>query len=297
MGKMKINNKDYSLTINDKNSTSHYNGGFVAFDNVNWNSYVFKKHVVMTHTSTKNSEGYPGDLLTQIKYSWTDDNQLIINIRACATEPTPVNITNNCLMNLAGHATGPKELRKHVISLNAASWTFTDIINELPTGAIYPVDRTVFDLRLPTQLTKRKLYIIPGGGYNQNLCITNFNSWFYRFHARIIHPGSGRTLELYSNHPGLRFSTGNDLPDLSRKYPPDFEEYCDCMDKFQAPKLIEKEIWGKDGIRYQRHGGFVLSPQNYPNSVNIKNFPSCILNPGQIYTHDITYKFGLLRKI
>lgn len=126
MGKMKINNKDYSLTINDKNSTSHYNGGFVAFDNVNWNSYVFKKHVVgkyirrrfadlrfvrykfltaqvMTHTSTKNSEGYPGDLLTQIKYSWTDDNQLIINIRACATEPTPVNITNNCLMNLAGH--------------------------------------------------------------------------------------------------------------------------------------------------------------------------------------------------
>lgn len=81
-------------------------------------------------------------------------------------------------------ATGPKELRKHVISLNAASWTFTDIINELPTGAIYPVDRTVFDLRLPTQLTKRKLYIIPGGGYNQNLCITTFNSWFYRFHAR-----------------------------------------------------------------------------------------------------------------
>lgn len=57
----------------------------------------------MTHTSSRNSEGYPGDLLTQIKYSWTDDNQLIINIRACATEPTPVNITNNCLMNLAGH--------------------------------------------------------------------------------------------------------------------------------------------------------------------------------------------------
>lgn len=126
MGKVKIDNKDYSLTINDKNSTSHYNGGFVAFDNVNWNSYIFKKHVVgkyifddvslldflfltlstmqvMTHTSSKNSEGYPGDLLTQIKYSWTDDNQLIINIRACATEPTPVNITNNCLMNLAGH--------------------------------------------------------------------------------------------------------------------------------------------------------------------------------------------------
>ncbi|XP_031771370.1 aldose 1-epimerase-like [Apis florea] len=322
MGKMKINNKNYSLTINDKTSMSHYNGGFFAFDNVNWNSYIFKKHVVMTHTSLRNSEGYPGDLLTQIKYSWTDDNQLIINIRACATEPTPVNITNNCLMNLAGHASGPKELRKHVISLNAASWTFTDIISELPTGAILPVDHTVFDLRLPTQLTKRKLYIIPGGGYNQNLCITNFNRWFYRFHARVIHPGSGRTLEVYSNHPGLRFSTGNDLPDLDRKYPPDFEEYCDCMDpvrpflnsfltkarlshesskfriitQFQVKNVTEKEIWGKDGVRYQRHGGFILSPQNYPDSINIKNFPSCIINPGQIYVHDITYKFGLLTK-
>lgn len=46
MGKMKINNKNYSLTINDKTSMSHYNGGFFAFDNVNWNSYIFKKHVV-----------------------------------------------------------------------------------------------------------------------------------------------------------------------------------------------------------------------------------------------------------
>lgn len=54
---------------------------------------------------------------------------------------------------------------------------------------------------------------------------------------RIIHPGSGRTLELYSNQPGLQFSTGNDLPDLDRKYPPDFEEYCDCMDTVR-PFLI-----------------------------------------------------------
>ncbi|XP_043799126.1 galactose mutarotase-like [Apis laboriosa] len=267
MGKVKIDNKDYSLTINDKYSMSHYNGGFIAFDNVNWNSYIFKKHVVMTHTSSRNSEGYPGDLLTQIKYSWTDDNQLIINIRACATEPTPVNITNNCLMNLAGHATGPKELRKHVISLNAGSWTFTNIINDLPTGAIYPVDRT-----------KNLVAVIYWNTLNFELLLDIILTFIFfpPFPLRrIIHPGSGRTLELYSNHPGLRFSTGNDLPDFG---------------------LVEKDIWGKDGVRYQRHGGFILSPQNYPDSINIKNFPSCVLYPGQIYTHDLSYKFGLLTK-
>ena len=57
----------------------------------------------MTHLSPANSEGYPGDMLTQIKYSWTDDNQLLMNIRASSTQPTPVDITTNCLMNLAGH--------------------------------------------------------------------------------------------------------------------------------------------------------------------------------------------------
>lgn len=64
----------------------------------------------------------------------------------------------------------------------------------------------------------------------------------------------------------------------------------------QEPKVKEqqKEIWGKDGVRYQRHGGFILSPQNYPDAVNISNFPPCILYPGQVYAHDVTYKFGLL---
>lgn len=57
----------------------------------------------MSHVSPAKYEGYPGDMLTQIKYSWTDDNQLLMNIRATATQPTPVNIASNCLMNLAGH--------------------------------------------------------------------------------------------------------------------------------------------------------------------------------------------------
>ncbi|CAK9828340.1 Galactose mutarotase [Anthophora retusa] len=293
--KVRIENEMYTLSVNDKDGVSHFNGGFFGFDNVNWDSYILnKRYVIMSHLSPANTEGYPGNMLTQIKYSWTDDNQLHINIRATATQPTPVNITTNCLMNLAGHATGPKELKKHVITMNAGSWTFADIRDNLPTGAIYPVDRTVFDLRLPTQLTKRQLYIVPGGGYNQNLCITSPSCWSYRFHARIVHAGSGRTLEVYSNQPGLQFSTGNDLPDPDNYYPPDFDEFCNCLDDTLGLNMEQKEIWGKDGVRYERHGGFVLSPQNYPDAINISNFPPCVLYPGQVYSHDITYKFGLL---
>lgn len=56
------------------------------------------------------------------------------------------------------------------------------------------------------------------------------------------------------------------------------------------------EIYGKEGIPYRRHGGFALSPQNYPSAVNGKYLPSCMLHPGQIYVHDMTYKFGVLSK-
>ncbi|XP_076223012.1 galactose mutarotase [Nomia melanderi] len=291
---MTVNNKVYRLSVNGEDGCSHVNGGFLGFDNVNWQSYILEKHVVMSHYSPANNEGYPGDMLTQVKFCWTDDNQLHVNIRATATQPTPANITFNCLMNLAGHATGPTELKKHVVSINADSWTYADIKNNLPTGAIFPVDRAVYDLRLPTQLTKKRLYNVPGGGYNQNLCITSPSCWSYRFHARILHPTSGRTLEVYSNQPGLQFSTGNHLPDPERSYPPDFDDFhdCDCVSDFEEEK---PEICGKDGVWYQRHGGFVLSPQNYPDAVNISDFPCSILYPGKVYVHDISYKFGLLQ--
>ncbi|KAG7207662.1 hypothetical protein KM043_009281 [Ampulex compressa] len=300
-GLMRIDDAVYSLTINDQVGSNHFNGGFAAFDNANWDSYALEEQVIMSHLSRAGSEGYPGNMLTQVKYTWTNDNELRINIRANATEPTAVNITNYCLFNLAGHGTGPEELRKHVVSVNADSWTMADIRDHLPTGCVCPVDRTVYDLRLPTQMTRERLYSVPGGGYNHNLCVTSPSSWCYRFHARILHPDSGRTLEVYSNQPGLQFYTCNDLPDS--RYPL-WKRFSEDRRKLQEGirdqvKRIEKktaDIRGKDGMLYRRHGAFVLSPQNYPDAINIKSFPSCILYPGKVYVHDMSYKFGLLSR-
>lgn len=68
---------------------------------------------------------------------------------------------------------------------------------------------------------------------------------------------------------------------------------------FKQTKKREKrevEIYGKEGIPYRRHGGFALSPQNYSNTINVKYYPSCMLYPGKIYVHDMTYKFGVISK-
>lgn len=57
----------------------------------------------MSFLSRSENDGYPGHMLIQVKYSWTNENELHINIRATTTKPTPANITNNCFFNLAGH--------------------------------------------------------------------------------------------------------------------------------------------------------------------------------------------------
>ena len=46
--KMRVENESCTLSRNGEDGVDHFNGGFVGFDNVNWNSYVMKKHVVNT---------------------------------------------------------------------------------------------------------------------------------------------------------------------------------------------------------------------------------------------------------
>ncbi|XP_072763641.1 galactose mutarotase [Anoplolepis gracilipes] len=301
---MHFSNIIYPLTISDKTKKDHLNDATVAFDNVNWHSQIVNNQVVMSHLSRADSEGYPGDVLTQVKYTWTDDNQLHINIRATSTKSTLIDVTNYCLFNLAGHGTGSKELRKHVLTVNADSWISMDVKKQSPIGMISPVDCTPFELRLPVQLNQRRLFDISGGGYNHNLCINSPSVWCYRFHARILHPTSGRFLEVYSNHPGLRVYTGNELPNPEFVYPPDLNDndWGGCQDteinSLKSMKKIETkreaiEIYGKEGVPYRRHGAFALSPRNYFND---GYFPSSILHPGKIYATDMTYKFGVLFK-
>lgn len=62
---------------------------------------------------------------------------------------------------------------------------------------------------------------------------------------RILHPSSGRFLEVYSNHPGLQVYTGNQLPHPERIYPPNLKN-CDWIDgestKLDSLKLVNAKV-------------------------------------------------------
>ena len=95
-----------------------------------------------------------------------------------------------------------------------------------------------------------------------------------KFAARSVHTKSGRTLDVYSNQPGIQFYTGNFLP------------------TWQDESLI-----GKNEAMYEQHGGFCLETQIYPDSINQdENFGlKSVLNPGEIYYHNVIYAFGVIQ--
>lgn len=156
-----------------------------------------------------------------------------------------------------------------MFTLNADRWTVTDS-GSIPTGEIRSVKNSIMDLRNPTILGD-VIDKVSGGGYDYNFCLPEpHNHRKISFVAKVLHPSSGRHLEVYSNQPGVQLYTSNSIPERN-----------------------ETGIMGKNGAQYFRHAAFCLETQNYPDAVNHKNFPNSILRPGDIYNHIVVYKFGV----
>jgi aldose 1-epimerase len=61
------------------------------------------------------------------------------------------------------------------------------------------------------------------------------------------------------------------------------------------PTWEDESLVGKDDIMYEQHGGFCLETQIYPDAINqMKKFSlKAIVNPAEIYYHNVIYKFGI----
>lgn len=88
---------------------------------------------MLSHHSPDGDEGFPGNVLVNLTFELTNDNQFIVDYEAVTTKPTYINMTNHSYFNLAGDHAGAEELYKHVISINANRITEVDS-NAIPTG-------------------------------------------------------------------------------------------------------------------------------------------------------------------
>jgi aldose 1-epimerase len=60
--------------------------------------------------------------------------------------------------------------------------------------------------------------------------------------------------------------------------------------QFYSGNFLDGTIKGVGGV-YQKHYGFCLETQHFPDSVNRPNFPSTILEPRKTYRTTTIYRF------
>ncbi|XP_011297648.1 aldose 1-epimerase isoform X2 [Fopius arisanus] len=266
-GKFILDGVEVNVSKNKAPNTLH--GGFKGWNAKIWESEIRNNSLVMTLLSENGEEGFPGAAIATAIFKLHDDGTLSIVMKTCATKATPINLTNHSYFNLAGHATNASQLYKHSMMLNADRWTVTDA-DSIPTGEIRSVANSVMDLRTP-KILGDVIPKVPGGGYDYNFCIIDGeNNANRKLVAKVVHPESGRTLEVHTNQPGVQLYTANFIPDTT------------------TPGIL-----GKEGKSYFKHGAFCLETQNYPDAVNHENFPDSILRPGDVYHHTVDYKFGV----
>jgi aldose 1-epimerase len=265
-GRFTLDDVTYQLAQN--NGVNHLHGGKRGFDKVVWEaSEEFEDDTAvlrLRYFSKDGEENYPGNLAASVNYVLSGERELRIEYHAVTDKPTIVNLTNHSYFNLAGTWT----IRNHELTLNADA--FTPVGSDLiPTGEIRKVDDTPMDFReaMPIGLRIDESYDQLGftGGYDHNF-VLNDSSGALRLAARAFDPSSARTLEVFTTQPGIQFYSGN---------------------------FLDGSLTGKGGVVYQKHAGFCLEPQHFPDSPNHPNFPSTVLLPGEEYKQTTVFRFSV----
>jgi len=263
-GKFLINDKEYYLKKN--NGLNHLHGGNMGFSDVVWNAKQIDNQTLELNYFSKNmEEGYPGNLNVKIIYHLNNKDELKIEYFAKTDESTHVNLTHHSFFNLLG--AGNETINEHLLYINANSFTPVDE-TLIPTGNIELVANTPFDFSVPTKIGNRinqeDNQLNYGKGYDHNYVLNNSQSEEI-IAAKVYEKKSGRTLEVYTNEPGMQFYAGNFLSGTI----------------------------GKHGKSYKKRSAFCLETQHFPNSPNQKNFPSTILKPNEEYYSICIYKFSI----
>lgn len=260
-GTFKIDGKTYHVPVNNGPNSLH--GGKKGFDKHIWKAVTHDStqgpSITFTYTSKDGEEGYPGELHTKVVYTLTNDNSLRIDYTATTTKPTVVNLTNHSYFNLAGSG----EVLKYEAQIMAGHYTPVDS-TLIPTGQIAAVAGTPLDFTTPHAIGERIDQIPAGiGGYDHNFVLDNGGKSL-ALAARVHDPASGRTVEVFTDQPGVQFYTGN---------------------------FLDGKAKGIGGWAYNKHEAFCLETQHYPDSPNHANFPSTILRPGHTFHSTTIYKF------
>jgi aldose 1-epimerase len=260
-GKFSLNGKDYQLAVN--NPPNHLHGGPKGFNNQVWKVEGAKDNSIrLSYFSEDGEENYPGNLNVTLTYTLNDQNELIINYEATTDQPTIFNITAHPFFNLNGQGSGT--VLDHQLQINADRYTPINE-NSIPTG-ISTVD-TAFDFRpskkIGENINDQNEQLKNGAGYDHNFVV---NGEGLRSAGIAIGDKSGIAMEVITDQPGMQLYTGN---------------------------FMKGENTIKYGLIDNHREAFCLETQHFPDSPNHPEFPTTVLNPGEVFRSTTIYKFSV----
>ena len=262
--KFSLGDRTYELTRNDGENTLH--GGPLGFHQKLYAAELTngeEPSITFTGESPDMEEGYPGNLSIQVKYTLTNDNELVIDYRAETDKETVFNPTNHAFFNLTGDP--QQEVLDTVLQIHAQRVTRvgSDLI---PDGTFQDVEDTPLDFTQPKTIGRdiegNDPIVQQVGGFDHNYCVDGEG---FRLFAKAVEPASGRVMEVFSDLPGVQLYTFNSVDGLI----------------------------GKDGKPMKPHTAFCLETQFYPDSPNHDSFPFDTLKPGEPFTSRTVYRFSV----
>jgi aldose 1-epimerase len=261
-----LDGRSHELAAND--GTNHLHGGIQAFDRKVWAATPCLTHnsaaLRLTHTSLSGEEGYPGTVLLTVTYSLIGRGDLHIDTEATTDAATPLSMTHHSYFNLGGEGRGT--IADHMLTIASGEIIAVDEHMTL-LGRILPV-KGANDFRQESHLAD----VMHG--------LSRRHGDLYRlraspaavpdFAARLVHPHSGRAMEVWTNEMYLQLYTGASL---------------------------DGSLVGKSGEQYGTHAGLCLECEGYPDGVNRPELGDIVLRPGQIQRRSTYYRFSTCRRV
>jgi aldose 1-epimerase len=231
--------------------------------------------------------GFPAQLTVDVTFTLNTAGQYTIHYNAhndSSTLSTVVNLTNHSYFNLAGESSPAGSAYSQYVQINANNYSPTDTTQiPLPLANGVPVAGTPLDFTTPhtigsriddvsapdnvpasfDSLTKGESQLTIAQGYDFNWILNKQTPSTtgpdgLNLAARAYDPGSGRTLTVWTDQPGVQFYSGN---------------------------FLTGTLTGTiSGNTYRQGAGYTFETQHYPNSPNEPSFPSTVLGPNQTFT-------------
>lgn len=256
----------YELEQNNGPNSLH--GGLVGFDKVFWKFVEEKSNnqsLYFEYFSKDMEEGFPGNLVVGVEYILNDSNELKIKYTASTDKKTIINLTQHSYFNLSGESSG--DILDHLLNIDAEYYLPVNE-NMIPHGPYEKVESTPFDFNIPKKIGldifADDIQLKVGNGYDHCFVLSNQNGKLKKI-GSVESPKTGIKMDIITDQPGLQLYTGN---------------------------FLDGSLKSKEKKFYKKYSGFCLETQHFPNSPNEKEYPSVVLNKGEIYNTETIYKFS-----